>query len=114
MSAPAMRLVPAREPAAPTLAELLGAADDWRADAACIGADPALFAPLEEHEPRRYRRYPERATLAASYCAACPVRRPCAAYADRRRELGVWAGAWRTGAGRDYRSRRITPARGAA
>lgn len=113
MPAPAMRLVPARDAATPTLAELLGAADDWRADAACIGADPALFAPREEHEPR-YTRYPERATTAAAYCTACPVRRPCAAYADRRRELGVWAGAWRTGAGRHYSARRITGVRGAA
>jgi WhiB family redox-sensing transcriptional regulator len=78
----------------PTLlhvAELVGAdavaltRHEWRARAACRGADPELF-------------FPERgASLepALSYCRSCPVRVECLQYAVERPAntvLGIWGG----------------------
>jgi len=40
---------------------------DWVSDAACDGADPALFDPVNRHVAAR----------ATAVCAACPVRRAC-------------------------------------
>ncbi|WPF81874.1 WhiB family transcriptional regulator [Sanguibacter sp. 4.1] len=40
---------------------------DWVDDAACDGADPALFDPVNRHVAAR----------ATAVCAACPVRRAC-------------------------------------
>ena len=40
---------------------------DWISEAACDGADPALFDPVNRHVAAR----------ATAVCAACPVRRAC-------------------------------------
>lgn len=56
---------------------------DWRDQAACIGADPALFFPAEG----------ETAAEARAICARCPVVKECLDYAlSRPEKYGVWAG----------------------
>nr|WP_255413820.1 WhiB family transcriptional regulator [Pseudonocardia sp. MH-G8] len=62
----------------------------WRRQALCTGIDTAMFFPTDDERlPQRHRR--ER--VAKAICAACPVRRPCAAYALVHGELhGVWGG----------------------
>src|SRR4029079_3366722 len=47
--------------------------DHWQERAACYGLDPEVFFPTTEDE----------AGLALSYCAACPVRNICLAWAVR-------------------------------
>jgi WhiB family transcriptional regulator, redox-sensing transcriptional regulator len=68
---------------------------DWRRQAACRNADPALFfaetVPGHYHrigEPPRYDPEP-----ALQICAACPVRDDCLEHALRvPEEYGVWGG----------------------
>ena len=63
---------------------------DWQLQAACRGADPALFFhPEGERGPSRRQR-----DLAAkAVCARCPVIVECAAHALAVREpYGVWGG----------------------
>ncbi len=55
----------------------------WQARGACRGADPELFFPATEED----------AEVAKSYCATCPVRVTCLAFAIERNErFGVWGG----------------------
>jgi WhiB family redox-sensing transcriptional regulator len=57
--------------------------DDWRAEAACRGADVSVFFPAtdEDAEPAR------------AICASCPVRAACLEFAlATRQENGVWGG----------------------
>lgn len=58
----------------------MGAVVDWT-QARCLGEDPELFF---EHG---------REEEAKTFCAECPVREPCLAYALRnRQDEGVWGG----------------------
>jgi WhiB family transcriptional regulator, redox-sensing transcriptional regulator len=55
----------------------------WQAEGACRGADPELFFPPTEEE----------AAVAKGFCAICPVRLTCLAFAIERNErFGVWGG----------------------
>ena len=55
----------------------------WQDDAAC-GSDPESFFD------------PKRADDALGVCARCPVREPCAAYAEANDEqYGIWGGVVR-------------------
>lgn len=69
---------------------------DWRDDAACAGADTALFFPASSDDMT--------ATLeaVAAYCDRCPVRAECAAQAD---DHGVWGGEMRGQKVAEQRSR---------
>lgn len=60
----------------------------WKDVAACRGADPNRFGPIEKHERTgmdRCRR------AAAQFCQACPVAAACHRYAEAGDEQGVWA-----------------------
>jgi WhiB family transcriptional regulator, redox-sensing transcriptional regulator len=62
----------------------------WQLAAACRGADPALFFPLDsERGPHRAARE----AAAKAVCRRCPVRPPCAAHALAAGESsGIWGG----------------------
>lgn len=63
---------------------------NWRLDAACLDADPALFFG-DDGEDRRARR--KRELRAAAICGGCPVRLPCLEFAQAHRiGYGVWGG----------------------
>ena len=56
---------------------------DWRAAAACLGADPDLFHPVT----------PTDEAEAKAICAWCPVRADCLAFADEHAiGHGIWGG----------------------
>lgn len=80
---------------------------DWRDQAACRTADPATFFP----EPGGS------AAAAKAICAACPVRVPCAEFADATlAKAGVWGGLTEDERARERRRRmrRAASARRAA
>ena len=62
------------------------AAARWSEVAACVGADTELFFPMDINSAR---------SVAGVFCRSCPVVASCAALADDRREVGVWAGRFR-------------------
>ena len=82
-----MTALPPQHPTPATPAPSLVA---WREEAACRGADLALFFPGRG----------ESAGLARLICASCPVRRPCLDYAIRH---GITSGIWGGLADRDRR-----------
>jgi WhiB family transcriptional regulator, redox-sensing transcriptional regulator len=56
---------------------------DWQADAACRGADNAVFFPVAEAD----------SGPAKAICATCPVAEQCLEYAiETRQPDGVWGG----------------------
>ena len=56
---------------------------DWQDDAACRGADTAVFFPVSEAD----------AGAAQAICAECPVAHDCLEYAITTRQPdGVWGG----------------------
>lgn len=60
----------------------------WTEQAACLGADPALFFPDEQHATSEadIRR-------AKAICFECPVWRQCLSYAlDTGATVGIWGG----------------------
>ena len=58
----------------------------WATDAACAGADPALFYPTEHAGASEIR-------AAKRVCAGCPVRVECLHYAiDNGEAYGIWGG----------------------
>lgn len=59
---------------------------NWREDAACLHADPELFFPIASMGPAL-----DQIEEAKRICAACPVRRPCLAWAL---EQGIVSGIW--------------------
>ena len=64
----------------------------WRPQAACLGANPNRFGPIEQHEKDgmdRCRR------AAAEFCRRCPVAAACHQYAEQGDEQGVWSGRLR-------------------
>lgn len=71
---------------------------EWRHQAACRDADPALFTPAESSVGLLQLRL-----VSTDYCADCPVRIQCGLAADRGQEIGLWAGAYRSGRGAGYR-----------
>jgi len=64
----------------------------WRAEAACRDSDPALFFSDGDGGDALRRMRP----IAEVNCRRCPVLERCAEYADDRREVGLWAGTYRT------------------
>jgi len=74
-------------PEAPDVAVLLAELVNrpaWHADAACRGADPALFFPA---------RGEGRPFVGLAYCEDCSVRSQCLAAALEVPSTGVWGGA---------------------
>jgi WhiB family redox-sensing transcriptional regulator len=67
----------------------------WMRDAACRGADPAIF--FDEGDWRFW--YPSREALAL--CRSCPVRVACLDFALTNRMVGTW------GATSDYQRRSL-------
>ena len=60
----------------------------WREDAACLHADPDLFFPIASIGPAL-----DQIDQAKRICAACPVRKPCLAWAlDQGVVSGIWGG----------------------
>jgi WhiB family redox-sensing transcriptional regulator len=63
----------------------------WRFDAACRGADPAVFFAPNYFEKRREKA--AREAIAKLVCRRCPVRQECLEYALETREPhGIWGG----------------------
>ena len=61
---------------------------DWRADGACLAADPDLFFPVSAGTAAG----PE-TSRALQMCGACPVRRKCLDFAMQTGEVtGIWGG----------------------
>lgn len=71
--------------------------DNWRDRAACLGADPRLFDPLDGSETNKLGTAAEahpRIQEAIAVCRRCPVRADCGRHAGK--EEGVWAGSYRS------------------
>jgi WhiB family transcriptional regulator, redox-sensing transcriptional regulator len=63
----------------------------WMSRSACKRADPELFFPSAAASADRTAY--SRATEAKAFCACCPVRAECLAYAlATRQKHGVWGG----------------------
>jgi WhiB family redox-sensing transcriptional regulator len=63
-------------------------ADDWRAVAACLHADPDLFFPISAAGPSHAE-----VAQAKAFCAHCKVRRQCFDFADANAPVyGIWGG----------------------
>jgi WhiB family redox-sensing transcriptional regulator len=61
---------------------------DWRADGACVTADPDLFFPISARAAGV-----QQADRAVRICAACQVRPQCLEFAMRTAETeGIWGG----------------------
>lgn len=72
----------------------------WRDLAACQGADPHLFEPVDRVEDHHLA---DATATAQAWCAACPALHGCAGEADRLRMVGLWAGSLRSGVTNRYR-----------
>jgi WhiB family transcriptional regulator, redox-sensing transcriptional regulator len=73
----------------------------WMWDAACASADPDLFFPREQRDPRN--------SEAKRVCARCPVKSECLDYSfATREEFGIWGGLdeWERRALLDQQQRR--------
>ena len=57
-------------------------AQDWFAEANCLGANPDIFLPERG----------EGSSVAKAICAECVVQEPCLDYALVHKEKGVWGG----------------------
>ncbi len=83
------------------------AATSWRADGACLSADPDLFFPIAPGTANG-----KQVALAQRICAGCPVRRECLDFALRNAEMhGIWGGTTPEERVRARRARRRRPAR---
>ena len=72
----------------------------WRRQAACRGADPALFHPDDESDDAAV-------DAARDVCEGCAVRQPCLEYALSAREPdGIWGGLTAKERRRELRRRR--------
>ncbi len=70
---------------------VLHAEELWQDRAACRGPHTSLFFPPSHFERKDDKE--ARESQAKAICAACPVRKPCLAYALRIREPhGIWGG----------------------
>lgn len=76
----------------------MGLTTDWLAEAACLGHEPEVFFPLEQHgtglNPAAARaRHREREEAALEVCAGCPVRERCLEEALAAPHVhGIWGG----------------------
>ena len=71
----------------------------WMRQAACNDADPELFHPEDERDPR--------VTIALGYCHSCPVRTQCRALADANNDVtGIWGGTLGSQRERERRAER--------
>jgi WhiB family redox-sensing transcriptional regulator len=62
--------------------------DDWRADAACVGADLEIFFPLGDQA-----HHNQQSAKAKQVCARCPVMATCRAWALKvGPEFGIFGG----------------------
>jgi WhiB family transcriptional regulator, redox-sensing transcriptional regulator len=62
--------------------------EDWRADGACMHADPDLFFPVSATG-----RALEQIAQAKALCARCPVRQECLDFAYEHDVIhGIWGG----------------------
>ena len=62
--------------------------EDWRAQSACLTADPELFFPLSSTGPSL-----EQLTEAKKICGQCPVQGECLEFALSTHQVhGVWGG----------------------
>lgn len=60
----------------------------WRAEGACVSADPDLFFPISAAG-----KGAEQIAQAQRICASCQVRRQCLDFAmDTRETAGIWGG----------------------
>jgi Transcription factor WhiB len=78
----------------------------WQERGVCGGLPPELWDPLDSEETRLRGSKPldhPRIREALRYCAVCPVRAQCLAWAVAGREQGVWGGRYLE---RDGRARR--------
>lgn len=64
----------------------------WRDNAACQGADPVNFDPVDLHTKAELDVL---AWAAQNWCSWCPVRVECAAFADESRHTGLYGGVYR-------------------
>lgn len=62
----------------------------WQDLAACAGAEPELFWPLDEAEHGGRVETKPRILDALSYCQRCPVVVQCGAFARDTGSVGVW------------------------
>ena len=70
------------------MAEVTDTDTDWRLSAACRGKDPNIFFLEREGKIK--------AEEAKTICQRCPVRGPCADYAEKNGErYGIWGGLTR-------------------
>lgn len=58
-------------------------AEDWMADARCVGTDPEAFFPESGSRAN---------SMVRRICAACPVQSECLTYATEHDLMGVWGG----------------------
>lgn len=74
---------PARSTLVAAIVDLLGDGAEWRARAACRGADVDVFFPTRGGD----------VGPALAFCRRCPVAAECADYAlDNGERFGVWGG----------------------
>jgi hypothetical protein len=64
----------------------------WREQAACVGADSELFAPLERHTDTEWAAIDYAAN---TYCTGCPALIECGQFADQDRLTGIYGGTYR-------------------
>ena len=64
----------------------------WREHAACAGADPESFSPVEWWTTDEAEVVE---AAARRWCAGCPVLAACARFADTSRHTGLWGGGMR-------------------
>ena len=82
-------------------------ATEWRAEGACLAADPDLFFPVAVGGAAS--KDTSRALL---ICDSCPVKRQCLEFAMRNGEAsGIWGGTTPEERIRDRRVRNRRPAR---
>lgn len=65
---------------------------NWRTEAACLDADPELFAEQDSHPDRVWAQL-ER--TAAMFCAGCPVATACREEGAGYKHTGMWGGLYR-------------------
>jgi WhiB family transcriptional regulator, redox-sensing transcriptional regulator len=74
----------------------------WRAEAACLSADPDLFFPISSTGPAE-----RQIARAKRICAGCAVRRECLEFAVAHDQMyGIWGGTTPDDRRRDRRRRR--------
>jgi hypothetical protein len=78
----------------------------WKKQAACAGVDiNRFFLPAS---PGR-AAMDDLTEVARRYCAPCPVRQECRAYADQHCLLGLYGGLYRRNVGVRYQATPLIP-----